>query len=311
MPNNLYILDKTIEEIENNINKINSNLLGNYPIEGYIDQVKKYPEYCSYTFISSDLKTTFEKIKITTNIEALQFYHKLAILNFIKISLDELKKLRFTESILRLYKEWFETVIYDCKNQPNDYYDCNKDFFQKDLSICSLKLIPVGGAWALEKAKIGRRFLFTAGLKQFIKSSKFLLLKMKGFKPFYALHLIDRFIEKFNSSERVKCFIRIADLLEIHNEIRGIYGKSWFYDPEVARISPNLSYVRKSMLENGAEDFKIGSTQFDINNATSKSNIRKNLYCQGKYFPTAYYVIWPRKELITWAKNEKRKKIIL
>jgi hypothetical protein len=166
-------------------------------------------------------------------------------------------------------------------------------------------LIPVGGAWVLEKGKIGRRFFLTGDLRQFIKGLNFFFAKMRGFKPYYAIHLVDRFIDKFNASERTKCFLKISELLDMNPDIKGIYGRSWFYDPAVAKISPKLAYVRESMLENGAEDFRIGVTQFDIDNALSKSSLREKLYSQGNYIPTGYYIIWPGKEVIKWAKAEK------
>ncbi len=168
-------------------------------------------------------------------------------------------------------------VINNSHSQTDNYFNHNNDLFLKDLGICRQKLIPVGGAWILEIGKIGRRFLFTGGLDQFIKGLKFVLFKMKGFRPFYILHLDDRFANMFKPEERTQCFLRIAELLRMYPEIRDVYGRSWFYDPQVATISPNFAYVRNSMLENGAEDFRIGVTQFDINNAVSKSHKREKL----------------------------------
>jgi hypothetical protein len=38
------------------------------------------------------------------------------------------------------------------------------------------------------------------------------------------------------------------------------------------------------------------------------SLVRKKLYSQGKYLPTAYAYVWPRKEFLEWAEYKLKSK---
>ena len=89
------------------------------------------------------------------------------------------------DNVLDLYKEWFARVLEDFSTQYDNYYNHKSDAFLKDLGVCRLRAIPVGGAWIVEISRSGRRFLFTGGPKQFINGLRFVLFKMGGFKPFY------------------------------------------------------------------------------------------------------------------------------
>ena len=89
--------------------------------------------------------------------------------------------------------------------------------------------------------------------------------------------------------------------LEKYKPIKGVFRASWFCDPELENISPRLMYLQKTPVENGANFFYIGEDR--TGNAFAKSKTRLKLYNEGKYKPKAYLLVWPRKELIKWAKN--------
>lgn len=285
--------------------RIDSKFFDRFPIKAYLADVKSYSPMIGYQYFSQETTSVLKAILKNYNSHILALYQKLVIILFIEDSLNRLKEQIIPGTILNLYHEWFERVIDDFSMQTDEYYHYKNDPFLKDFGVCSLRMIPVGGPWILEKSGIGIRFLFNGGLKQFVGGLRFLVSKAGGLKPFYCLHLFDRLIDKFNPKERKKCFMRIGALLRLVPEIRGVLGRSWLYDPTLERVSPRLAYVTRSMTDYGAQVFRIGTTQDDIDNAIRKSSTRRELYRQRKYVPTSYLIIWPRRDLIAWADKFK------
>ena len=147
--------------------------------------------------------------------------------------------------------------------------------------------------------------IFKQGLKQLINSLRFILLKFHRYKPvMYVMHTDVHdpdLLAKFNSEGWINAFINIAQLLKTRIEIKGIYGATWFYDPKIAYISPRLKFISEILTDGGARVFYIGPSEETTKDALTKSETRRKLYAEGKYIPTAYICIWPRKELIKWA----------
>jgi hypothetical protein len=98
----------------------------------------------------------------------------------------------------------------------------------------------------------------------------------------------------------------VGELLKINQEVKGYFATSWFYDPELEKISPRLTYLRDVITENGGKLFVKGSSPRTIRDATFKSPTRRKLYEEGKYLPTDYLIVWPRKQLIEWADRQVR-----
>jgi hypothetical protein len=92
----------------------------------------------------------------------------------------------------------------------------------------------------------------------------------------------------------------VAEMLERHEEIKGMFGASWFYDPQLENISPRLMYLQKIPLAGGAQMFYMGADR--TGNALAKSKTRLKLYEEGRYRPQEYMLVWPRKELMAWAR---------
>jgi hypothetical protein len=115
-------------------------------------------------------------------------------------------------------------------------------------------------------------------------------------------------LNDFNERGWDNCFLRIAELLERKKDIRGLVGTSWFYDPQLLKISPRLAYLRQRPLERGAFLLRHRTGSVDIENATMKSETRLRLYQEGKYTPIVLSIVWPRKDLICWADQARRGK---
>lgn len=279
-----------------------------FPVEFYKDDVRSYPNSVSYTYISPKLRTILKELRSRYYIQALILYHKLALSIFIKSAIEELDDRKLPESILRLYQSWFERVLNDFGQQPDNYYNLKKDEIRKDIGVCSLRLIPIGGPWLVDTCSVGVRPLISSGPMKFFDYLAFVSFKAKGFKPFYRIHNYFRYLPRFNPEEMDRAYLRVAELLENNQGIKGLYRSSWFLDPEMDDISPHLSYLRKVPEQNGAKVFRVGVRKSDIKSAIQLSLERRGLYEEGKYIPTIYAYIWPRKDLLKWAAGQLKKK---
>lgn len=85
----------------------------------------------------------------------------------------------------------------------------------------------------------------------------------------------------------------------------GLWGASWFYDPQLAQISPRLSYLRARPSERGAIFIRLGSGSLHTQRAMQTSPTRRTLIASGVYRPVCYAMFWPRQDLLTWASTTR------
>lgn len=300
-------LEIATQSIEKNISKINEKLLAEFPISEYINRLTSFQKTNNYNQLPADLLEKFKDISTSFGKNVLSKYHKLALCCFLKNTLSRLSTDSIPKSIKDIYFQWIKRVISEIRGDDDTIYDHEKDLFLKDLGVCRMKIFPAG-ALIVETSGISRKFFITGGFKQFFNACLFFFSKMRGFSPFYQTHMDMRWLHEFNPVGRNDCFIRISQMLKINPNIKGVFGASWYYDPFLENISPRLNYIRNVPEKNGAKLFKLGSSTSDINNSTAKSKTRKRLFEEGKYKPTGYLMIWPRKELIKWAASKSLSK---
>ena len=279
---------------------ISKDIISRFPLSDYLKVTKSNTGFGKLLYLqrARKLKRTFEQISSQYGTHAMSLYFKLALCRFISDSLERLSHKKLPDEILHLYHEWFGWVLEDLSTQPDDYYDHRCDSFVLDLMVCSLRSIPVGGAWIVETRRVGVRPFFSGGVKQFFDYLHFVIFKAHGFSPYFTTHTATRNLRHFNEREMNLSYLRIADLMKLNPRIRGFYRRSWLLDPKLEDISPQLGYLRKVPLQNGARLFAAGSIKIDIKNALAVSLTRRRLYAEGKYLPTGYAYIWPRKEFL-------------
>ena len=196
-------------------------------------------------------------------------------------------------------------IASELEHLPDEAFDLRQDFFVKDISILCLRLLPCGAEMAQVMAGIPRRLLFCGGVSQLVRGLTFFSRKTGGFKPFLSLHLDTRQLEEFTPEGWNRSYLRIADLLEVRPTLKGVFGTAWFYDPAMEEISPHLTYLRRTRVEAGAAGFRLGPTESTRQNALARSAKRRALFEAGEYMPVSYYIIWPRKALIAWARRHR------
>ncbi len=76
---------------------------------------------------------------------------------------------------------------------------------------------------------------------------------------------------------------------------------SWWFDPAVERISPELAFLARRPLRNGAARFRWVADEHVVADATRLSPTRRSLHEEGAYRPASYMIVWARRDLLAWA----------
>jgi hypothetical protein len=83
-----------------------------------------------------------------------------------------------------------------------------------------------------------------------------------------------------------------------------MFSGSWWHDPALADISPNLAFLNSIAVAGGARLFPLGTDDQIIAQATRLSKDRARLVREGVYRPTNYLMVWARKDLLRWAEAQ-------
>jgi len=294
-------------QLQQELALIDKNIISRYPLSDYLNTIKSNRGLGKLLQFHQalKLKRTYKQIKSQYGAHALAIYLKSALCCFISDSLERLRHKKLPDEIMDLYHEWFETVLEDFSKRPDDYYNPHCQSFVLDVMICSLRSIPIGGAWIIEFRCVGLRPFYTGGIKQFFSYFYFIIFKARGFSPYVTTHTAARNLRFFNEHEMNLAYTRIVELMDLNPRIKGFYRRSWFLDPNLENISPKLGYLRKVPLHNGAKLFAAGSTKQDRKYALVVSRTRRRLYKEGKYLPTGHAYIWPRKEFLLFATKDR------
>ncbi len=288
------------------------DVLNRFPIEEYVDNLAGFPKNSNYDSFSATALRTFQSMKSLFDQKIIADYHKLVLLFLIESSVNLIPKKILPFKVYYIYIQSVWHIIQKIKNNQysDDWFDLAEDKFCKEVALCSLRMIPTGPRLII-KGHISPRFLFTGGFKQFFKGLIFLIFKIKGLYPAYELHMnhLDPVLMSyFNEKGWYDMFFILADILKRDKTIKAIVGNGWLYDPEVGKISSHLGFIRFYAEKVGATIFKVKSDEAALYNSLYKNTKRQTLYEEGKYIPTNYIAIFPRKTIIQWAAKHSKLK---
>lgn len=180
---------------------------------------------------------------------------------------------------------------------PADY-GFPSDAFVKDYRFVQAMTVPCGAQVVDLDDSVGPKTALTVA-RRYGVGPAFAALTGRWFRP----HTESRYLDEFNELGWNDCYREIAALMALHPRIRGMAATSWFYDPQLAEISPRLAYLADVPVAGGARRVPHGTTAFDIDSATATSPTRKALYEQGQYTPVCCSILWDRDDMIAWART--------
>lgn len=122
-----------------------------------------------------------------------------------------------------------------------------------------------------------------------------------GVGAWFRGHTDTEYLDEFNEAGWDRFYLRIAELLPRREYVRGLVGTSWFYDPQLVSISPQIAYLQQRQLERGAFLMRHRALESDVAFATKTSSTRRKLYQEGNYIPVSHSLVWGRNEILSWA----------
>ncbi len=272
--------------------------------ERFISELIATCSYGGYGNLPSTFRVACAEIEQKSCLAGVELYNKIVIATLIVDFGRRAQKL-FPASVASQYEAEFRRILEQFNTNPGGFYVHENDLFNKDLAICRGKLIPCGAELVDEFSGVPRSTAFRDGTDQLLRVLWFFTARSKGFRPFYEMHMDPRSRRQFTPEGWDRCYLRVADLLEMNAQIKGLFGSSWWYDPKVEEITPNLGFLRRRPLENGACIFRMGSDEAAVGNATRFSRLRRERYERGEYMPTNYLMVWGRDDLLGWAKHAR------
>ncbi len=282
---------------------IGDSLLERYPIADYIADFDAIEASRDYQFIPLGVADRSRKIAADYGDTALELYHRSVLASLISQTDARVTRKRIPESIRLLMRREVERILRGLDQAPSGFHSFQNELFVKDLALCRLKMLPCGSEVVELWSGVPRSTLLRDGVGQLVQAGWFVATRLGAFKPLYESHWDRRLARQFTEHDYNLCYLRVAELLELNAEVRGMFGASWWFDPHVRAIAPELEFLRRVPEENGARIFRVGQREAALRDATTFSRKRREMYERGEYTPERFMLVWARKDLLAWAKR--------
>ncbi len=228
-------------------------------------------------------------------------YRALLLLNSLW-SLDRMESLPVDDAVKLLMCDEYAAFAAD---DPDwfFFYDPKEYSFRALLGISICQRFRAGLLdW--EVAGFPRSWLLKVPRKDFVRTAWHLVVRMKGFKPFWFPHnaFLRGKVQFMREREWEASLLLMAKSMRLQPEIKGILTGSWFYAPETHRVTPHLRWTTRIFLENGAWMTNRGPADPDAGFLQGAKD-RQALYEAGKYRPTETILLWPRNRILQWLRN--------
>ncbi len=286
-------------ETKENLVATNRELFEHFDLADCIQQFDAIDEEKPYNFVSPWILNLWERIQGTYGASGFEAFQKATMLTFIEQAPQRRANMTLSDTVLQCYEESFARVSQSIDDPEFESYRTNNDVLLKDLALCRLKLFPVGAQVVEPNSNFHRALLYRRGIGQAWRLAR-LIANTGGNRGWYQIHTHLSELTHFNPEGWDRCYLRIAQMLRLHPNCKGMWGASWFYDPALDDISPKLAYLR-SPLAAGAQLFY---SHPDLHGgALARSKTRQQLHADGKYDPSAFALIWPREPMLRWASD--------
>lgn len=307
------------------------DLLGNTPVEFYVSKLEARDPYYQCEAFPPAVLRRVARIQTRYGQEAVALYHKMGLCHLMIRALTRINGHHLPNTIQEIYRSWFGRIVEDFDKQPDSYYDFDRPLWplRKDVSVCCGRAIPIGGAWVVETRLIARQSMIRQADKEpekstrqpgkfgalreassgilrklrlddVVHSARRIRLRLRApLDRCFVIHTVERNIRDLGPDQMELAYRNIASLLQRNENVWGVYRLSWFLDPVVGEISPDIGFLMNVPVSKGAELYNGGSCSADdTQKATMFSPVRTRLYKEGKYHPTSYFYFWPRTAVI-------------
>jgi hypothetical protein len=229
---------------------------------------------------------------------------KLLVLELIRRFAVRVTRQNLPQSVLALYPAMLGEVARSLQRIEDERYFAPHSDAAKDIRLAAGLSVPVGASQLVDLSSfLPETFYRYQGWRTNLGHLRFVLFRLGGMGPLLRSHTDTRNLADFTKAGWERCYLRMAELLRAFPHIRGLVGTSWLHDPQLARVTPHLRYLGLPV-EHGAWLRWDGPDEIQTQWALAQSQRRRKLYEEGKYQPTCYTMVWPRRDLLRWADNQ-------
>lgn len=283
--------------------------LQRFPLHAYIDELDHHGRphrFYEFTPRALDLNRQMHEAYPQLTVE---IYNRVLLAHLIA-NAEQHRRSVIVPSIHPYIREDFDRILKALEKARPGYYLRDNHLFRRDLAIARLKVIPNGFEFYDLNACIARKEVLKGGFASLVRfAATFQADLAKPLYPLYEPHWDRRYVKYFSPAEYERCCLRIADMIEANPDVRGVATPSWWYDPQLKEISPELWFVREIAEAGGARFMLLGGhNPYLLTDSLAHSPHRKAAHEAGRYKPRSYMIFWPRRELIDWAKRTRAEK---
>ena len=128
-------------------------------------------------------------------------------------------------------------------------------------------------------------------------------MRMRRFGPAFFVHTgVSGKNYLLLQREAERSYYRMAHSMALQPRVIGLITSSWLHSPDTFAISPHLAWLNRIFRENGAVLATMGPADPGCG-VLHRSPERKRAYEEGRLKPTLGLVIWPRDEMLAWART--------
>lgn len=269
--------------------------------------IDRYQAQRSYNCFPEEALAKERRIRQLHDVSVLADFYRLMIVKLLREREERSLSHCIPESVATLTQDAMHRITSGLEKVNASHFSLTNDLFAKDLGISRLKLLPCGAELVEVWSGIPRRVMLTGGIWQLVDCLKYLSatfhLPTKRIQPLYEMHWDRRLAKQFSPAGYNECYLRIADLLIANPEVKGMLSSSWWFDPALETVAPELLFLRKVPETYGARVYRLGPDPQSTRQALVWSAHRRGLYQQGKYVPMRCMLIWARDDLLAWARQ--------
>lgn len=277
------------------------DLLTRFPIPRYLDWLAPDTTPGGYATLPARAAEQVRALRQGHGDALLDRYHRLVLLEAIGRYGAAALPVQRPASVLRQAEAEFRRITRQVMTAREGAFLPGIDFFDKDLAICRGKLLPCGAQLVDVCSGVPRGVALRGGARQFAETLR-LGVRARGFRPWLEMHLDPRALGEFSPAGWDRCYRRIADVLAANPGLRGVFGSSWWFDPAVGRLTPEMAYLRDTPCAHGAACLRVGSDPAPVSNAVRFSRVRKESFDRGEYVPAIYLMAWPAADVLRYAR---------
>ena len=239
-----------------------------------------------------------EDIDNKFGVDVRLLYHQILVYQLYLEDIGKIDSQDLPPGVLTYLKQDFERIVKMAKkSDKKDLTFDNFQFFSYIEKLC-FRCFPVGNH-NMNICGFPQSLIFKQSFLKKIDYAK-TIIQIRGNYPLFELHYNPYRLRLFNYEGWNEVFSLAAESLLNRKDVKGVFGVSWFFDPAIKDVSPEICYIRELIEKIGGRFFLFGSSEKDKNNAFYLSKVRKHAYEQGKYDPTSYMMIIPRSVLLKY-----------